>query len=122
MYYKDLEVWKEAMILVTDVYKLTEDFPQNEIFGLTSQIRRCVVSMPSNIAEGSVKSSDKDTLKFLDIARGSLAELDTQILISKNLDFIDEIEFIEKRISYVNVLLSGLIKYYKKQYFYSNLL
>lgn len=115
MYYKDLEVWKEAMILVTDIYKLTEDFPQNEIFGLTSQIRRCVVSMPSNIAEGSVKSSDKDTLKFLDIARGSLAELDTQILISKNLDFIDEIEFIEKRISYVNALLSGLIKYYKKQ-------
>lgn len=115
MYYKDLEVWKEAMILVTDIYKLTEDFPQNEIFGLTSQIRRCVVSIPSNIAEDSVKSSDKDTLKFLDIARGSLAELDTQILISKNLDFIDEIEFIEKRISYVNALLSGLIKYYKKQ-------
>ena len=58
MYYKDMEVWKESIKLVTDIYKITETYPQSELFGLTNQIRRSVISIPSNIAEGSVKHSD----------------------------------------------------------------
>lgn len=115
MYYKDLEVWKEAMKLVTEVYKLTENYPKSEIFGLTNQIRRSVVSIPSNIAEGIVRYSDKDTLRFLDIAFGSLAELETQLLISQNLGYILEVDLINEQISRVNALLLGLIKFYKKQ-------
>lgn len=115
MYYKDLEVWKEAMKLVTEVYKLTENYPQSEIFGLANQIRRSVVSIPSNIAEGTVRYSDKDTLRFLDIAFGSLAELETQLLISQNLGYILEVDLINEQISRVNALLLGLIKFYKKQ-------
>ncbi len=115
MYYKDMEVWKESIKLVTDIYKITETYPQSELFGLTNQIRRSVISIPSNIAEGSVKHSDKESLRFLDIALGSLAELDTQMLISQNLNFINNYDTIEQQISKVRALLIGLAKYYEKQ-------
>ena len=115
MYYKDMEVWKEAIKLVTEIYKETEKFPKSELFGLVSQIRRCVVSIPSNIAEGSVKHSDKETLRFLDISLGSLAELDTQIIIAQKLGFINDIKTFSEQIAKVRALLSGLIKYYEKQ-------
>ena len=115
MYYKDMEVWKESIKLVTDIYKITETYPQSELFGLTNQLRRSVISIPSNIAEGSVKHSDKESLRFLDIALGSLAELDTQMLISQNLNFINNYDTIEQQISKVRALLIGLAKYYEKQ-------
>ena len=115
MYYKDMEVWKESIKLVTDIYKITETYPQSELFGLTNQIRRSVISIPSNIAEGSVKHSDKESLRFFDIALGSLAELDTQMLISQNLNFINNYDTIEQQISKVRALLIGLAKYYEKQ-------
>ena len=115
MYYKDLEVWKEAINLVTSIYKITDSYPKAELFGIISQIRRCVVSVPSNISEGVVKHSDKETLRFLDIALGSLAELDTQMIISQNLGYINDNEIIEKQISKVRALLNGLINYYNKQ-------
>jgi len=115
MYYKDMEVWKEAMELVTYIYQITKTFPKEEVFGLVSQIRRCVVSVPSNIAEGIVKHSDKETLRYLDIAVGSLAELDTQMLIAINLGYINDYEIIEQKISKVRALLTGLIKYFDKQ-------
>lgn len=115
MYYKDMEVWKEAIELTINVYKITETYPKNELFGIVSQIRRAVVSIPSNIAEGVVKHSDKETLRFLDIALGSLAELDTQMLISESLEFINNYKDIEQKISKVRALLTGLIKYYNKQ-------
>lgn len=115
MYYKDMEVWKEAIELTINVYKITETYPKNEVFGIVSQIRRAVVSIPSNIAEGVVKHSDKETLRFLDIALGSLAELDTQMLISESLEFINNYKDIEQKISKVRALLTGLIKYYNKQ-------
>ena len=115
MYYKDMEVRKEAIKLVTDIYQETERFPKSEIFGLVGQIRRCVVSIPSNIAEGSVKHSDKETLRFLDISLGSLAELDTQIIIAQRLGLITDLERFSSQISKVRALLSGLIKYYEKQ-------
>jgi len=114
MYYKDLEVWKEAIILVSEIYRITNDFPREELYGITGQIRRSAVSVPSNIAEGAVKHSDKDTLRFLDIALGSLAELDTQMIIANNLGFLNN-NSVNEQISKVRALLNGLIKYYKEQ-------
>ena len=120
MHYKELEVWKEAMDLVKQVYTLTNYYPKDEKFGIVSQIRRSAVSIPSNIAEGSVKHSDKETLRFLDIALGFLAELDTQMIISNDIGYIgkDGIECFQnigKQILKVNALLQGFIKYYNKQ-------
>ena len=115
MYYKELEVWKEAINLVTAVYKITDNYPKTEMYGIVNQIRRSAVSVRSNISEGVVKHSDKETLRFLDIALGSLAELDTQMIISQNLGFITNYESIETQISRVRALLNGLIKYYNKQ-------
>ena len=115
MYYKDMDVWKEAIKLVKYVYEITDNYPKSEIYCLTNQIRRCAVSVPSNISEGVVKHSDKETLRFLDIALGSLAELDTQMIISEQLGYIQNYETIELQISKVRALLSGLINYYNKQ-------
>ena len=115
MYYKDLDVWKESIKLVKYVYEITNGYPNTEIYGITNQIRRCVISVPSNISEGVVKHSDKETLRFLDIALGSLAELDTQMIISEQLGYIESYEAIDLQISKVRALLSGLINYYNKQ-------
>jgi four helix bundle protein len=90
--YTDLIVWQEAMDLVTEIYRLTSKLPQAELFGLTSQLRRAAVSIPSNIAEGQGRLSKGEFRVFLGNARGSLSELETQILITRNLDLIDEIE------------------------------
>jgi len=91
--YKDLIVWQKAMDLVVAVYVLTDLFPKNELYGLISQIRRCSVSIPSNIAEGRRRGSKKDYQHFLIIAYGSGAELETQIEIAKDLRFIKEVEY-----------------------------
>ena len=115
MHYKELEAWKESINLVTTVYQMTNNYPRTELFGIVSQIRRCVISIPSNIAEGVVKHSDKETLRFLDIAIGSLAELETQMIISKELGYIDNSDTLENQIAKVNALLNGLVKYYNKQ-------
>jgi len=85
--HKDLTVWKRSMELVLAVYVLTENFPRTEIYGLTSQMRRCAVSIPSNIAEGRSRGTRRDYLQFLRISLGSAAELETQIEISKQLPF-----------------------------------
>ena len=85
--HKDLTVWKRSMELVLAVYVLTENFPRTEIYGLTSQMRRCAVSIPSNIAEGRSRGTRKDYLQFLRVSLGSAAELETQIEISKQLPF-----------------------------------
>ena len=111
MYHKDMEVWKLAMELVFKIYRLTEKFPKDEMFGLTSQIRRCAVSIPSNIAEGCGRFSNKETLRFVSIASGSLAELETQILIAAELNFIDNPKNIIEIIKKVNALLIGLKNY-----------
>jgi len=83
--YKDLIVWKKSMDLVKNVYLLTSDFPKEEIFGLTSQMRRCAISIPSNIAEGKLRGYDKELKRFLLISFGSGGELETQIEIAKSL-------------------------------------
>jgi len=83
-----LDVWKRSLELVTKIYKVTALFPDEEKFGLVSQMRRAAVSIPSNIAEGAGRSSGKQFAYFLDVAQGSIAELETQILISRNLRFL----------------------------------
>ena len=85
--YKDLTVWQKSMDLVVSIYTLTEQFPKSEIYGLTSQMRRCAVSIPSNIAEGRRRGSRKDYRQFLLIAYASGAELETQVEITKRLLF-----------------------------------
>lgn len=87
--YQDLKVWQIGMHVSVDVYRLTELFPKSEIYGLTSQIRRAAVSIPSNIAEGHERDTTKDYLRFLSIARGSLAELETQLLIANRLGYVE---------------------------------
>jgi four helix bundle protein len=77
--YKELNIWKKSFEISQDIYLISQDFPQNENYGLTSQIRRCAVSVPSNIAEGSSRKSDKDFCRFLEIALGSSFELQTQL-------------------------------------------
>ncbi|RAM60476.1 hypothetical protein DS66_07470 [Mesotoga sp. SC_3PWM13N19] len=91
--YRDLRVWQESMNLVTDVYKATESFLKNEMFGLSAQLRRAVVSVPSNIAEGSARKGKKELLNFLHIAKGSLAEATTQLEIAKRLGFLSDESF-----------------------------
>ena len=111
MYYKELEVWKEARRLVKEVYKLTSEFSKSELFGLTSQINRSVISILSNIAEGCARYSDKDTNKFIDIALGSAAELDTQLIIAQDLGFAVYDKNLISLVNKVTALLQGLKKY-----------
>ena len=81
--HKDLDVWKESILLVKDIYEISSNFPKEEIYGLTLQIRRNATSIPSNIAEGAARNTKKEFLKFLYIALGSLSELETQLIIAK---------------------------------------
>jgi four helix bundle protein len=85
--YRDLVVWQEGMKLSVAVYQLTERFPKHKLYGLTSQVRRCSVSIPSNIAEGHARGSTREYLHYVSIALGSLAELETQLLLSKELGY-----------------------------------
>ena len=91
--FRDLLIWQKSIKLVTRIYEVTRSFPKEEAFGLTSQMRRCSVSIPSNIAEGHGRNSTGDYLSFLQIATGSLCELQTQLVIANNLSFISEKEF-----------------------------
>ncbi len=91
--YKDLIVWQRAIELVTLVYELTSKFPKSELFGITSQMRRAAVSIPSCIAEGWGRKSPKEFYQFLSISYGSTLELETQLILSKKLRFATELEF-----------------------------
>ena len=90
--YNNLQIWQQAMDLVEDIYKLTASFPTEEKFGLVSQMTRAAVSIPSNIAEGAGRNSDKDFAHFVSIAIGSLYELNTQIVLSERLGYINQIQ------------------------------
>ncbi len=82
MYHRDLDVWKKSIELVKEIYAITANFPNSELYGLVNQIRRSAVSIPSSLAEGSARFSDNETLRFIDISLGSLAELETQSIIA----------------------------------------
>jgi len=105
----ELKVWQEAMALVKIIYEISKAFPAEEIYGLKSQIRRAAVSIPSNIAEGAARTGSKEFLQYLSISRGSLSEVETQILIAKDLGYIKNPEDILEQIDKVFGLLGGLI-------------
>jgi four helix bundle protein len=111
--HKDLEVWKLSMELVEEIYDLTRSFPKEEQYGLTSQIRRASISIPSNIAEGAARKGNKEYLQFLYVSLGSLSELETQILISKRLKYIESEEEIIGLIDKIRMKLLSFIKYIK---------
>ena len=110
--YRDLIAWQKAMDLVVRIYQITESFPKTETFGLTNQMRRAAVSIPSNIAEGQGRSTTKDFMHFLYIARGSLQELETQVIIAQRLEFITEAVHSELTTNICEIarILSGLLK------------
>ena len=108
--HKDLDVWKESMTLAKEVYKLTKSFPQEETYGLASQMKRAAVSIPSNIAEGAARNSSKEFIQFLYMSLGSLAELETQLLLSRELGFLKN-EELNGSVEQIRRMLLGLIKY-----------
>jgi four helix bundle protein len=109
--YRDLRVWQNAMDLVVSVYRETQGFPKEELYGLTSQMRRAAVSIPSNIAEGKGRSTDRDRALFFCHARGSLLELETQILIAERLSLLTSAcaEFLLRIASELGRMLNSLI-------------
>ena len=109
--FRDLRVWQEAMKLTTEIYRSTTKFPKHELYGLSQQIRRAAVSVPSNIAEGKGHRSDKEFVRFLLHARGSLLELQTQVLIASELQYIgnEEVQSLLGLAEGVGRALSGLI-------------
>src|SRR5438034_6757394 len=114
--YKDLVVWQKAMELVTAIYQATQTFPKEELYGLTSQIRRAAVSIPSNIAEGQGRLSRGEFRQFLGQARGSLSEVETQVSIATRLHYLNEnqTEQLLDRCSSVGKVLNGLLNSLKK--------
>nr|WP_302831409.1 four helix bundle protein [uncultured Bacteroides sp.] len=109
--YKDLLAWQKSIVLAKTVYRLTADYPSDERFGLVNQMRRCSVSIPSNIAEGYGRGTDNDLVHFLYISLGSSNELDTQLTISFELSFIDKEKYkeVEQLNHEINKMLSSLI-------------
>ena len=116
MEYNKLEVWIEARKLTNLIYDLSKVFPKEEIYGLTNQMRRCSVSIPSNIAEGCGRQTAKETINFLHISRGSLYELETQCYVALDQKYIDENNFniVFNQMQSCKKLLNGFINYYKK--------
>jgi four helix bundle protein len=111
-HYTELIAWQKAMDLVVEVYRSTESFPKTEAFGLTNQLRRAAVSIPSNIAEGQGRSSGKEFVHFLHIARGSLQELETQVLLAHRLGFLPDPSRADlmARTTEIARILNGLIR------------
>lgn len=107
--FNKMKIWINAMDLSNSVFKVTKGFPKSEAYGLTSQINRCVVSVPSNIAEGSSRSSNKDFSRFLEISLGSLYELQTQLILAEYQDYIkaDLFEELEVKIEELQKMISG---------------
>lgn len=115
--FRDLIVWQKSFKLAVLIYRITESFPKSEIYGLTSQIRRAAVAIPSNIAEGQYRGHKPEYIQFLNIAKGSSAELETQLLLAKELKFINDKDFeealsllieVEKMLSKLITRLKGL--------------
>jgi four helix bundle protein len=110
--HKDLDVWKKSIFLVASIYETTSSFPKEEIYGLTSQIRRSAISIPSNIAEGAARNHSNEFRQFLYISLASAAELETQLIISNMLNFVDnqKSEELINELNSISKMLQGLIK------------
>jgi len=110
--YKELQVWQKAVAFVTETYKTTQGFPGEERFGLTAQIRRAVTSVPANIAEGWGRASTKEYVQFLIVARGSLLELETHLIVARNLGYLNQaqLEAAQSRIEEIGKMLNSLIE------------
>ena len=108
--FKRLEIWKRSVDFVTEVYLLTQSYPKEEIFGLTAQIRRAATSIPLNISEGAAKSSNKDFARFLEMALGSCNEVETALIVSLNLKFID-LQIFEEKQQKINELQRMIVKF-----------
>jgi four helix bundle protein len=117
MIHKNLTVYKRSVEFVTTIYNLTKVFPKDEMYGLTSQIRRSAISIPSNISEGTARKSDKELIRFLYISLGSAAELDTQLEIARNLNFIPQEKYNEANheLAELAKMINGLISYQRKK-------
>jgi four helix bundle protein len=115
--YRDLVAWKKAMRLVLEVYRATQVFPKDELYGLTSQLRRAAVSVPSNIAEGQARYSRREFQHFLNNARGSLAEVETQILLARELAYLapDQAALLLSKAAELGRVLNGLLASLKKE-------
>jgi four helix bundle protein len=109
--HKDLDVWKKSMDLVMDIYRDTQIFPKEEVYSLTSQIRRAAVSIPSNVAEGASRNSKKEFCQYLYIALGSASELETQILIADRLGYVQDSGKILEKTEAIKKMLNGLIRH-----------
>ena len=114
--HKRLDVWNKSIDLTVDIYKLSESFPKSEIYGLTGQMRRAAVSIPSNIAEGAARQTKKEFINFLHMAQGSQSELDTQLVIASKLGYFSEEVYgeIDSRLETISKMLTGLIKSLKR--------
>lgn len=110
--YRDLLVWQKSIQLVKHVYKVTNDFPSSERFGLISQMQRAAVSIPSNIAEGRLRTTDKNFIQFLSIALGSCAELQTQVVISYEIGYVNSstLQALQNEIDEIMKMVTGLAK------------
>ncbi len=115
--YRDLIAWQKAMALVVEIYRATQAFPPEERYGLTSQLRRAAVSMPSNIAEGKGRYAAGDTVHFMVQARGSLLEVETQVLIARTLGYLTDhdAEALLRRTEELGRILNGLISALRKR-------
>ncbi len=112
--YKDLKVWQKSMDLVVDVYIIVSSFPQLERFALSDQIRRCSVSIPSNIAEGAGRNHTKEFVQFLSVSLGSLYELQTQLEIAKKVGYITNTQELDNKTLEIEKMLNALITSIKK--------
>jgi four helix bundle protein len=110
--HKDLNVWKEGIVLTAAVYRVTRSFPKEEVYALSQQLRRAAVSVPSNISEGAARNKTNDFIRFLRIALGSLAEVETQIIIAEELNYLNQGEYYDflAKIKMIRIQLHGLIK------------
>ncbi|BCR05182.1 hypothetical protein DESUT3_22510 [Desulfuromonas versatilis] len=112
----NLKLWQDSRALVKEVYEATGDFPREEIYGLTGQMRRAAVSIPSKIAEGAGRNGVREFIQFLSIARGSLSELETQVVLAQDLGYLDETSSLLERIGSVFSLAGGLLTSLQKRF------
>lgn len=113
--YKELEVWKKAVNLVTNIYELCKILPKEELYSLSDQIKRCAISIPANIAEGSGRNTSKEFIRFLYISLGSAYELETHLIIGENIGYFSKINSFLEELNDIKKMLNGLINSIKRK-------